>query len=220
MIAYLATSAFHHLKLNYLVVYGWEWFSSVQFSHCRVWLFAIPRITACQASLSIINSWSPPKPMSIESVMPSNHLILCRPLLLLLSILPSIRVISDESVLHIRSPKYWSFHFSISPSNEYSELISFRMDWFDLLAVQRTLKSLLQHHSSKASISQHSAFFVVQHSHPYMTIGKNIALTRWTFAEKVMSQLLKMLSRLVITFLPRCKSLLISWLQSPSALIK
>ena len=157
--------------------------------------------------------------MSIESVMPSNHLILCHPLLLLPSIFPSIRVFSNESALHIRWPKYWSFSFNISPSNEYSGLISFRMDWLDLLAVQRTFKSLLQHHSSKASILQCSAFFTVQLSHPSMTTGKTTALTRNTFAGKVMSLLLNILSRLVITFLPRSRRLLISWLQSPSAVI-
>ena len=151
--------------------------------------------------------------------MPSNHLILCYPLLLLPSIFPSIRVFSNESGLHIRWPKYWSFSFSISPSNEYSGLISFRIDWLDLLAVQGTLKSLLQYHSSKASILQSSAFFIVQLLHPYMTTGKTIALTRQTFVSKVMSLLFKMLSRLVITFLPRSKHLLISWLQSPSAVI-
>ena len=150
--------------------------------------------------------------------MPSNHLILCCPLLLLPSIFPSIRVFSSESVLHIRWPKYWSFSFSISPSSEYSGLISFRMDWLDLLAVQGTLKSL-QHHSSKASILQCSAFFTVQLSHPYMTTGKTTALTRWTFVDKVMCLLFNMLSRLVITFLPSRKRLLISWLQSPSAVI-
>ena len=155
--------------------------------------------------------------MSIELVTPSNHLILCRPLLLLPSIFPSIRVSSSESVLCIRWPKYYSF--SISPSNEYSGLISFRMDWMDLLAVQGTLKSLLQHHSSKASILLCSAFFRVQLSHPYMTTGKTITLTRWTFVDKVMSLLFNMLSRLVITFLPRSKRLLISWLQSPPAVI-
>ena len=144
--------------------------------------------------------------------MPSNHLILCRPLLLLPSVFSSIRVFSNESVLHIRWPKYWSFSFSISPSNEYSRLISFRMDWLDLLSVQGTLKRLLQHHSSKASILWCSAFFLVQLSHPYMTTGKTIALTRWTFVGKVMSLLLNKLSRLVITFLPRSKHLLISWL--------
>ena len=157
--------------------------------------------------------------MSIESVMSSNHLILCRPLLLLPSIFPSIRVFSNQSVLCFRWPKYWSFSFSISPSNEYLGLISFRMDWFDLPAVQGILKSLLQHHSSKALILQHSAFFIVQHSYPHMTIGKTIALTRQTFVGKVISLLFNMLSRLVIAFLPRSKRLLISWLQSPSAVI-
>ena len=147
--------------------------------------------------------------MSIESVMPSNHLILCRPLFLPPAIFPRIRVFSDESVLRIRWPKYWSFSFSISPSNEHSRLISFRMDWLDLLAVQRTLRSLLQHHSSKASILLPSAFFILQLSHPYMTTGKTIALTRWTFVGKVMSLLFNMLSMLVITFLPRSKHLLI-----------
>ena len=157
--------------------------------------------------------------MAIELVMPPNHLILCRPLLLLPLILPSIRVYSNESALSIRWPKYWSFSFSISSSSEYSGLMSFRMDWLDLLEVQGTLKSLLQHHSSKASILQCSAFFIVQLSHPYMTTGKTIALTGWTFVDKVMSLLFNMLSRLVITFLPRSKRLLISWLQSPSAVI-
>ena len=151
--------------------------------------------------------------MSIELVMPSNHLILCNPLLLLPSIFPSIRVFSNESTLHIRWPKYWSFSFKISPSIEHPGLISFRMVWLDLHAVQGTLKSLLQDHNSKASILQHSALFIVQLSHPYMTTGKTIALTRWTFVSKVMSLLLNMLSRLVITFLPRSKRLLISWLQ-------
>ena len=157
--------------------------------------------------------------MFIESVMPANHLILCRPLLLPPSIFPSIRVFSNESALHIRWPKYWSFSFSISPSNEHPGLVSFKMDWLDLLAVQGTLKSLLQHHSSKASILQCSAFFTIQLSHPYMTTGKTIALTRWTFVGKVISLLFNMLSRLVITFPPRSKRLLISWLQSPSAVI-
>ncbi|CAM9669031.1 unnamed protein product [Rangifer tarandus platyrhynchus] len=157
--------------------------------------------------------------MSIESVMPSSHLILCRPLLLLPSIFPSIRVFSNESALRIRQPKYWSFSFNISPSNEHPGLISFRMDWLDLLAVQGTLKSLLQHHSSKASILQRSAFFVVQLSHPYMTTGKTIALTRRTFVGKVMSLLFNMLPRFVTTLLPRSKRLLISWLQSPSTVI-
>ena len=151
--------------------------------------------------------------------MPSNHLILCRPLFLLPSIFPNIKVFSNESALHIRWPKYWSFSFSISPSNEYSGLISFGMDWLDLLAVQGTLKSLLQHHSSKASILRHSAFLIVQLSYPYMTTGKTIALPRRTFVGKVMSLLFNMLSRLVITFLSRSKRLLISWLQSPSAVI-
>ena len=157
--------------------------------------------------------------MSIELVMPSNHLMLCHPLLLPPSIFPSIRVFSNESVLRKRWPKYWSFSFSICPSNEYSGLISFRMDWLDLLAVQGTLKSLLQHHSSKASILRRSAFFIVQLSHPYMTTGKTIALTRQIFVGKVMSLLFNVLSRLVITFLPRSKCLLISWLQSPSEVI-
>ena len=159
------------------------------------------------------------KLMSIKSAVPSNHLILCRPLLLLPSIFPSIRVSSNESVLHIRWPKYWSFCFSISPSNEYSGLISYKIDWLDLLAVQGTLKSLLQHHSSKASILRHSAFFKAQLSHPYMTTGKTIASTRRTFVGEVMPLLFNTLSRLVITFLPRSKHLLISWLQSPSAVI-
>ena len=151
--------------------------------------------------------------------MPSNHLILCCPFLLLPSIFPIIRVFSNESVLHMRRPKDWRFSFNISPSNEYSGLISFRMDWLDLCAVQGTLKSLLQHHSSKASILQRSAFFIVQLSHLYMTTGKTIALTRQTFVGKVMSLLFNMLSRLVIAFLPRSKRLLISWLQSPSGVI-
>ena len=170
-----------------------------------------------QTSLSITNSWSLLKLMSIKLVMPSNRLILCCPLLLLPSIFPSIRVFSNESVLHIRWLNYWSFNFI--PSNEYSGLISFRMDWLDLLAVKGTLKSLLQHHSSKASILRCSAFFTVQLSHPYMTTGQTITLTRRIFVGKVMSLLLNMLSRLVITFLPRSKCLLISWLQSPSVVI-
>ena len=157
--------------------------------------------------------------MPIESVMPSSHLILCHPLLLLLPIPPSIRVFSIESTLHMRWPKYWSFSFSISPSSEHPGVISFKMDWLDLLAVQGTLKSLLQHHSSKASILRRSAFFTVQLSHPYTTTGKTIALTRWTFVGKVMLLLFNMLSRLAITFLQRSKHLLISWLQSPSAVI-
>ena len=163
-----------------------------------------------QASLSITNSWSLLKLTSIKLVIPSNHLIFCGPLLLLPSIFPSNRVVSNVSLLHIRWPKYWSFNFSISPSNEYSGLISFRMDWLDLLAVQWTLKSLLQHHSSKGSILWHSNFVIVQLSHPYMTTGKTIALTRWTLVGKVTSLLLNMLSRLVIAFLPRSKYLLIS----------
>ena len=172
-------------------------FSSVQ-SLSRVRLFATPWTIAHQAFLSITNSWSSPKPMSIELVMPSNHLILCHPLFLLPPIPPSIRVFSNESVLRIRWPKYWSFSFSISPSNEHPGLISFKMDWLDLLAVLGTLRSLLQHHSSKASILWRSAFFIVQLSHPYKTTGKTIALTRWTFVGKVMSLLLNMLSRLVL----------------------
>ena len=179
-------------------------FSSVQLLS-SVQLFATPWTAARQASLSITNSWSPSKPMSIESVMPSNHLITSHPLLLLPSIFPSVRVFSNESALSIRWPKYWSFSFSISPTNEHPGLISFRMDWLDLLAVKGTLKSLLQHHSSKAPILQRSVFFIVQFSHPYMTTGKTIAMTRRTFVGKVMSLLLNMLSRLVITFLPRSK---------------
>ena len=176
-------------------------FSSVQSLSC-VWLFATPWTVARQASQFITNSWSLLKFMSIESVMPSNHLVLCCPLLLLPSIFPSIRVFSSESVLH-RWPKYWSFTFSFSPSNEYLGLISFRIDWLDLLAVQGTLKSLLQHHRSKASILQHSVFFMVQLSHPYTATGKTIVSTRWTFVSKVMSLLFNMLSRLVTAFLPR-----------------
>ena len=196
-------------------------FISVQFSSVSQSCLTLcdPMDCRTQASLSITNSRSPPKPMSIESVMPSNHLILCRPLILLPSIFPNIRVFSNESVLRIRWPKYWSFSINISPYNEHPGLISFRMDWLDLLAVQGTLKSLLQYHSSKPSILWCSAFFTVQLSHPYMTTGKTIALTRRTFVGKVMSLLLKMLSRLVITFLPKSKHLLISWLQSPSAVI-
>ena len=178
---------------------------SVQSFSC-VWLLGTPWTAACQASLSITNSGSLPKLIPIESVMPSNHLILCQPLLLLPPIRPSIRVFSSESTLHMRWPKYWSFSFSISPSNEHPGPISFRMDWLDLLAVQGTLKSLLQHHSSKASIFWHSAFFTVQRSHPYMTTGKTIVFTRQTFVGKVMSLLFNMLSRLVTTFLLRSKS--------------
>ena len=181
-------------------------FSSSQ-SLSRVQLFATPWTSARQASLSITNSQSSPKLVSIKSVMPSNHLILCRPLLLLPSIFPSIRVFSNESVLRMRWPKYWSFSFNISPSNEHRGLISFRMDRLDLFAVQGTLKSLLQHHSSKASTFQCSAFIIVQLSHPYTTTGKTIALTRGTFVGKVISLLFNMLSRLVITLLPRSKRL-------------
>ena len=183
----------------------------------RVRLFPTPWIAARQASLSMTNSRRLLKLMSIESVMPSSHVKLCRPLLLLPPIPLSIRVFSNESTLRMRWPKYWSF--SISPSNEHPGLIFFRMDWLDVLAVQGTLESLLQHHSSKASIFRCSAFFTVQLSYPYMITGKTIALTRWTFVGKEMSLLFNMLSRLVITFLPRSKHLLISWLQSPSAVI-
>ena len=192
-------------------------FSSVQSLSC-VRLFATPLTVACQASLSITNSRSLLKLMSAQSVMSFNHFILCCPLLLP-SIFPSIRVFSKESVLCIRGPKYWSFSFNISPSNEYSGLISFRIDWFALLAVQGTLKSLLQHFTSKASVLWHSAFFMVQLSHPYVTAGKTRPLTIWTFVSKVMSLLFRMLSRLVTTYLPRSKHFLISWLQSPSAVI-
>ena len=191
--------------------------SSVQ-SLSRVQLFATPWAAADQASLSITNSWRFLKLTSIKSVMPSNHFIVYHHLLLLPSIFPSIRLFS-KSILRIRWPKYWSFSFNISPSNEYSRLISFGVDWLDLLAVPGTLKSLLQHHSSKASILRHSAFFIVQLSHPYMTIGKTIALTRQTFVRKVMCLLFNMLSRLVITFLPGSKCLLISRLQAPPAMI-
>ena len=180
--------------------------------------FMTPWTAACQASLSLTNSQSLLKHVSIKSVMASNHLILWRPLILPPSIFPSIRGSSNESVLHIRWPKYWSFSFTISPSSEYSGLIFFRIDWLNLLAVQRTLKSLLQYHSSKISVLRHSAFFIVNW-HPYMTTGKAIALTRWTFVGKVISLLFNMLSRLVIAFLPRSIYLLISWLQSPSAVI-
>ena len=193
-------------------------FSSVQ-SLSDVWLFATPWTAARQASLSITSSWNLLKLMFIESVVLSSHLIFCHPLLLMPSIFPSIRVFSNESVLCIRWPKYWSFSYNISPSSEYLGLISFRMDQLDLFAVWGTLKSLLQHHSSKASILRCSAFFAVQLSHPYMTTGKTVALTRRIFVGKVMSLLFNMLPRLVITFLPRSKRLLISWLQSPSAVI-
>ena len=193
--------------------------SSVQ-SLSRVRFFETPWTAACRASLSTTNSQSLLKLMSIKLVMPLNHLILYRPLLLPPSIFPSIRVFSNESVLCIRWPKYWSFSFSISPSNEYSGLISFRIDWFDLFAVQGTLKSFFQHHSSKTSIFQHPAFFIVQISHPYMTTGKAITLTKTNLCwQSNVSPFLNMLSRLVITFLPRSKHLLISWLQSPSEVI-
>ena len=196
----------------------WDWgsvsLSSFQ-SPGQVLHFVMPWSVERCASLSITKSQSILNLMSIKSVMPSHH----RPLLHLLSIFPSITVFSSESALRIRWPKYWSFSFSISPSNEYSGLISFRIDWLDLLTVQGTLKSLLQHHSSKASIFWCSAFFMVQLSHPYMTIGKTIVLTGWTSVGKVMSLLFNMLSRLIIAFLPRSKHLLISWLQSPSAVI-
>ena len=179
----------------------------------------MPWTAAPKASLSFTISQSLLKLQYIKSVMLSNHLILCHPLLLLPSVLPSIRDFSNKSVLHIRWPKYRSFSISISPSNEHSRLISFRMDWLDLLAVQGTLKTLLQHHSLKASILRCSAFFIVQLPHPYMTTGKTIVLTKWTLVGKVMSLLFNMLSRLVIAFLPRSKHLLISWQQSPSAVI-
>ena len=192
-----------------LIVTWKHQFSSVQLLS-RVRLFATPWIAARQASLSITNSRSSSKLMSIESVMPSSHLILCRPLLLLPRIPPSIRVFSNESTLRMRWPKYWSFTFSIIPSKEHPGLISFRMDWLDLLAVQGTLKSLIQHHSSKASILQCSAVFTVQLSQPYVITGKTITLTRQTFVGRVISLLFNMLSRFVITFLPRNKRLLIS----------
>ena len=199
------------LSLMVFVILVFTKLSSVQ-SLSRVQLFVTPCTAAHQASLFFTISQSFLKLMSIETMIPSNHLILCYPLLLPPSILPSIRVFSNESVFHIRWPKYWSFSFSISPPNEYSGLIFFRMDWLDILAVPGTLKSLLQHHSSKASVLQHSAFCMVQLSHPYMTTGKTIALTRWTFIGKVMSLLFNMLSRLIIAFLPRRKCLLISWI--------
>ena len=184
----------------------------------RVRLFVTLWTAARQASLSFTISLSLRRLMFTESVMPSNHLVLCHPLLLLPSVSPSIRVFSNKLALYIRWPKYWSFSFSISPTNKYSGLISFRIDWFDLLAVQSTLKSLLQHHSSKASVVQHSTFFMVQLSHPYMTTGKTIALTRRAFVGSVMSLLFNTLSRFVIAFLQRSKCLLIPWLQSPSHL--
>ena len=178
-----------------------KWPSISQFS-CSAVSDSVTLWTAArQASLSTTNTWSLHKLMSIELVMPSNHLILCHPLVLLPSVFPIIRIFSNESALHIRWPKYWSFSFIISPSNEYSGLISFRIVWLDLLAVQGTLKSLLQYYSSKASILHHSAFFIIQLSHPYMTTGKIIALTRWTFVDKIMSLLFDMLSRLVIAYM-------------------
>ena len=217
--AFLYGSSEGHFNfLHLLLLSSVTQFSSVQLLS-RVRLSATPWITVRQASLSITNSQSLFKHMPIESVMPSRHLIFCHPLFLLPPIPPSIRVFSNESNLCMTWPKYWSFSFNISPSNEHPGLISFRMAWLDLLAVQGTLKSLLQHHSSKASILWPSAFFTSQLSHPYMTTGKTIALTRQTFLGKVMSLLFNMLSRLVITFLPRSKRLLISWLQSPSAVI-
>ena len=193
-------------------------FSSVQSLIC-VRLLATPWTAAYQASLSITNSQSLLKFRSTESVMPPSHLIFCHPLLLQPAIFHSIKVFSNESVLHIRWPKYWNFSLRISPSNECSGWICFRMNWFNLLFIQGSLKSLPQHHSSKASILQCSAFFIVQLSHPYMTTGKTIALTTWTFVGKVISLLFNMMSRLIINFLPRSKCLLISWLQSPSAVI-
>ena len=204
MHTYACTYFIHKRKKD-----NFRYCSSVQFSHSIVSNSMTPWTTARQASLSITNPWTSLKLTSIESVMPSSHLILCHPLLSP-SILPSIRVFSNESVLRIRWPKYWSFSFNISPSNEHPGLISFKMDWLVLLAVQGTLKSLLQHHSSKASILWRSAFFTVQLSHPYMTTGKTIALTRRTFVGKVMSLLFNKLSRLVIIFLPRSKCLFIS----------
>ena len=198
-----------------------QWLSSVQSLSC-VWLFATLWTVACQASLSNTNSQSFLKLKFIKLMMLSNDLILCHPLHLPPSIYPRIRVFSNEPILCIRWPKYWSFNFSIIPSSEYSGLISFRMDWLDLLRVQGTLKSLLQHHSSKASILWHSVFFMVQLLHPYLDVrktGKTIALTRWTFVGKVMSLLFNMLTSFIIAYLPRRKHLLISWLQSPSAVI-
>ena len=211
---------FCHWFSDITIPYGYDHPTVVvvqSLSHVRV--FATPWTAACQASLPFTISQSLLKLMSIESVMPSNHLILCPPLLLLTLIFPCIRVFSKESALHNRWPKYWSFSFSFRPSNEYLGLISFRIDCLDLCAVQETLKSLLQHHSSNTSILQRSAFFLVQLSHPYMTTGKTIVLTRWTFVGKVISLLFNMLSRLIITFFSRSKSLLVSWLQPPSAVI-
>ena len=199
-----------------IILYA-ETFSSVQFSHSARSNF-LPWSAAKQSSLTITNSQSLVRFMSIQKVMPYNHLTLCHPLVLP-STFPSIRVLSNESVLHIRWPKYWSFSFTISPSNQYSGLNSFRMDWLDILAVQGTLESLLQHHSWKVSILRCSSLLIVQLSHPYTTTGKTIALTRKIFVCKVMSLLFNVLSTLVITFLPRSKHLLLSWLQSPSAVI-
>ena len=192
--------------------------SSVQLLSC-VWLLVTPWTAAPQASLSLTNSWSLLKLMSIESVMPSSHLVFYRPPFLLPSIFPSIRVFSSESALCIRWPKYWGLSFSLSSSSEYSGLNSFGIVYFDLPAIQRSLRRLLQHHSLKVSVLEHSVFFVVQLSHPYMTTGKTIALTRQTFVSNVMSLLFNMLSRFVITFLSRSKRLLVSWLQSSSAVI-
>ena len=199
--------------------YSLPWLQwSVQSLSC-VQLYVTPWTAVHQTSLPITNSQNLLKLMSIKSMMPSNHLILCCPLFLLPSTFPRSRVFSSKSVLCIRWPKYWSFNFSISPFNDYSELISFKIVWLDLLALQGSLKSLLQHHSSKASIIQLSAFFMVQLSHPYMTTGQTVALTKQTFVGKVMSLLFNMLSRLGVAFLPRSKCLLISWLQSPSVVI-
>ena len=213
-VCYLYLSLYTHIYSPWGRIYNQ--FSSVAQS-CPA--LCDPIDCSTQASLSITNSWSLLRLMFIESMMPSKHLILCHPLLLPPSIFPNIRVFSNESVLCIRWPKYWSFSFNISPSNEHPGLISFRMDWLDLLVVQGTLKSLLQHHSSKASVLRHSAFYIVQLSHPYMTTGKTTALTRCTYVGTVMSLSLNMLSTLVITFLPGSKHLLISWLQSLSAVI-
>jgi len=210
------TSHLGHSIVFYLL---FNFHSLLLLSRCHVRLFATPWTAISQASLSITISQSLLKLMSIELVMPSSHLIFCHPLILLPSIFPSIRGFSKELALHIRWPKYWSFCFSISPSNEYSGLLSFRIDWFDLLAVQGTLKTLLQHHGLKASILWHSVFFMVQLSHPYMTTGKTIALTIQTFVSKVMSLIINTLSRFIIVFLSRSKHFLISWLQSLSAVI-
>ena len=221
---YIIFQILFHYRLWQDILYGSLCCKVVQLLSC-VRLFETPWTTKRQASLSFTISRSLPKLMSIELVMPSDHLVLCCPILLLPSVYPSIRVFSNESAICIRWPKYWSFRLSISPSNEYSGLIAFRIDWLDLLAVQGTLKSLLQHHSSKASILWLSAFFMVQLSHPHMNTGKtknywkNKGLTIQTFVDKVMSLLFKMLSKFVIAFLPRSKHLLISWLQSASAVI-